>query len=60
MDEITRVGSREYRIANLRAGKVVGRQTVVVSEDGMVMTIKKTRTFAFIETQRDVRVFDRQ
>jgi hypothetical protein len=59
-DKITRVRSREYRIANLRAGKVVGRQTAVVSEDGMVMTIRKAHTFAFFETQQDVRVFDRQ
>jgi hypothetical protein len=60
MDKITRVGSREYRIANLRAGKVVGRHTAVLSKDGMVMTIKKMRTFPFIEIQHDVRVFDRQ
>jgi hypothetical protein len=60
VDEITRVGSREYRIANLRSGKVVGGQTAILSEDGMVMTIKKTRTFPFIEILHDVRVFERQ
>ena len=46
IDKITRVGSREYRIEQLHSGKVVGRQTAVVSKDGMLLTIKKARTFA--------------
>jgi hypothetical protein len=58
--EVTRVGSREYRITNLRAGQVVGHETMVVSKDGMVMTMTPAFTTASGQTQHDVRVFDRQ
>jgi hypothetical protein len=57
---VTRVGSREYRITNLRAGQIVGHETMVVSKDGMVMTMTPTFTTASGQTPHDVRVFDRQ
>lgn len=57
---ITRVSSRETRITWMRAGKVVGHATNVISSDGRVMTQTRTLTNAAGQRLQDVRVYDRQ
>ncbi len=58
--EVTRVSSRETRITWMRAGKVVGHATNIISSDGKVMTQTRTLINGAGQRLQDVRVYDRQ
>jgi len=58
--KVARVSNREVRSTQLRAGKVVGHLTRVVSKDGKTMTITIEVTTPSGQSEHEVRVYDRQ
>ncbi len=58
--KVTRVNDHESRGTNMRGGKVVGHLTRVTSKDGKTLRITVTRQTASGQTEREVRVYDRQ
>ena len=59
-NEVTGVNSREDRVTLLRAGKVIGHLTSVISKDGKVMTETRTFTAPSGQSVHDVAVYDKQ